>query len=110
MDIKVGNCRYSIKLTTVGKNQSYTVHVDFHDTYREFTLAGIDADAGAAKVIVSSDECVDHKTIIIREEDGHFKVDMEPRIVRRPSRSAATRVHCEPARRRLSSFLRLWIF
>jgi len=109
MDIKVGNCRYFIKLTTVGQNQSYTVHLDYNDTYREFSLGG-DAAASGKAVIVSSDECVDNKKIIIREVDGDFKVEMEPRV--RPSLKTSTvspPTVCEPASKRPFTFWRLWI-
>jgi len=108
MDIEVGNCRYFVKLTTVAKNQSYTVHMDYNDTYREFSLGG---DAAGKSVIVNSDECVDNKKIIIREVDGEFEVDMEPRA--RPALRASTvpsPAACEPTRGRPYLFWRLWIF
>ena len=101
LDMQVGNCRYFIKLTTVDKNESYTVHVDYNDTYMEYLLA---ADGAAGKaLIVNSDECVDNKKIIIREVDGELKVEMEPRVKPSPA--------CEPPKkRRRCPFWRLWIF
>lgn len=111
VDIKVGNCRYFIKLTTVEKNQSYIIHVDYSDTYREFAVGG-DAAAGNS-VIVSSDECVDNKKIIIREVDGQFTVDMVPRV-RQPVLNAtsvpAPPAAWEPARKKPFTFWRLSIF
>ena len=99
LDMKVGNCRYFVRLTTVRTNHSYTVHVDCNDTYMEYSLA---ADAAGKAVIVNSDECVDNRKIIIREVDGEFEVEMEPRAKPTPA--------CEPPTKRPCSFWRLWIF
>lgn len=77
LDMKVGNYRYFTKLATVDANKSYTVHVKDDDTYMEYSL-GADDGAGNA-VIVNSDECVDNKTITVREVNGKYDVQMEPR-------------------------------
>lgn len=80
LDMKVGNYRYFTKLATVDTNKSYTVHINYDDTYMEYSL-GVDDGAGGSSnsVIVNSDECVDNKTIIVRELNGKFDVKMEPR-------------------------------
>lgn len=78
LDMKVGNCRHFTKVATVDTNKSYTVHSNYDDTYMEYTL-GVDNGEGALSVIVSSDECVDHQRIIIREVNGKYDVKMEPR-------------------------------
>lgn len=78
LDMKVGNYRHFTKLATVDTNKSYTVHINCDDTYMEYSL-GADDGAGADSIIVNSDECVDNKTIIVREENGKYDVKMEPR-------------------------------
>jgi hypothetical protein len=77
LDMKVGNYRYFSKLATVDANKSYTVHINYDDTYMEYSL-GAQGDAGNP-VIVNSDECVDNKTITVREVDGKYDVQMVPR-------------------------------
>lgn len=81
------------------KDESYTVHVDYNNTFMEHSLA---ADAADKVLIVNSNDCVDNKKINIREVDGEFEVETEPRV--------------KPARRRESPkegpclFWRLWMF
>jgi hypothetical protein len=78
LDMKVGNYRHFTKLATVETNKSYTVHINCDDTCMEYSLAADDG-AGGNPVIVNSDECVDNKTIIVREVNGNYELKMEPR-------------------------------
>lgn len=107
MDMRIGNCRHFIKLATVAKNQSYKVHVDYSDTYVEFSLG---PDSSGKLVIVSSDECVDNRKIIVREMDGRFQVEMQPRVRPTGSTSTANKQECEPLKKRSCTLWRLWIF
>ena len=77
LDMKVGNYRYFTKLATVDANKSYTVHINYDDTYMEYSL-GTGDDAGNS-VIVNSDECVDNKTITVREVNGKYDIQFVPR-------------------------------
>jgi len=100
LDMKIGNYRYFINLTTVDKNASYTVYVDCNDTYREYRLK---SESACEPLIVNSDECVDNKTIIIREVNGQFDVEMEPREIKKPiNLRPATPPVSEPAERDVS--------
>lgn len=82
LDMKIGNYRYFINLVTVDKDSSYSLRVDSSDTYREYRLK---TDSASEPLIINSDECMDNKTIIIREVNGQFDVKMEPREVKQPS-------------------------
>ncbi|KAG0608987.1 hypothetical protein M758_8G148800 [Ceratodon purpureus] len=77
LDMKVGNYRYFTKLATVDANKSYTVHINYDDTYMEYSL-GADDGAGNS-IIVNSDECVDNKIITVREVNGKYDVQKVPR-------------------------------
>lgn len=76
LDMKVGNCRYFTKLATVDANKSYTVHINYDDTYMEYSLGATD---NGNSVIVNSDECVDNQVITVREVNGKYDVHMVPR-------------------------------
>jgi hypothetical protein len=78
LDMKVGNYRYSTKLATVDANKSYTVHINYDDTYMEYSLGATDNGDGNF-IIVNSDECVDNQTITVREVNGKYDVQMVPR-------------------------------
>lgn len=83
LDMKIGNHRFFTNLATVGKNASYTLKVGSNDTYQEFRLEAVSNVTGRANtnsVIVNSDDCVDNKTIIIKEEQGKLQVEKEPRV------------------------------
>lgn len=87
LDMKVGNYRYFTKLATVDANTSYTVQVKHDDTYIEYSLGTSGDGQEDRSVIVNSDECVDNKTIIVRERNGRYDVKMEPRASLRPPSS-----------------------
>jgi len=76
LNMKVGNQRYFVDFATVDKGAKYTMQVDYNATYQEF-LMGVDTKG--QKLIVSSDECCDYKCIVIKEVDGEFDVEKEPR-------------------------------
>lgn len=107
LDVHVGNSRYSVKLATLEAYRSYTVHVNLDDTYMELSLR---SNSIGKVVTVTSDECVDNRTVIIREVDGQFQVEMQPRVL--PSRKTAKAVIAKynPFRRRLCTSWRLSIF
>lgn len=113
LDMQVGNCRYFIKLATLEKNQSYTARVAYNDTYMEFSLG---TDSTDKALIVSSDECVDNRTIIVREVDGRFHVEMQPRVqptsanMSASSSSKSVIAECEPLKKRPCTFWRLSMF
>lgn len=89
LEMKLGNHRYFTNLATVAKNSSYTVKVNSHDTYQEYRLEALHSSS-ASSVIVNSDECVDNKTIIIKEVEGKLQVEREPRELPRLSSSGTT--------------------
>jgi len=80
LDMKMGNHRFFTNLATVAKNASYTLKVSSNDTYQEFRLEAVNDVTGSNSVTVNSDECVDNKTIIIKEEQGMLQVEREPRV------------------------------
>ncbi len=76
LKMKVGNHRSFVDFATLDKGAKHTMNVDCNTTYHEF-LMGVDIKG--KRLIVSSDECCDYKCIIIKEVDGEFNVEMEPR-------------------------------
>lgn len=67
------------ELAEVMPGGKFIISVDFHATYREYTVVVVDAPAGMAKLVVSSDDLCDNKRITIKEEECQLKADMEPR-------------------------------
>jgi hypothetical protein len=76
LDMKVGNPRYFVHYATVDRGAKYTMQMDDNATYQEF-LMGVDTKG--QQLIVSSDEFCDYKCIVIKEVDGEFNVEKEPR-------------------------------
>lgn len=80
LDMKMENHRFFTKMATVAKNASYTLKVGSNDTYQEFRLEAVNNVNGANAVTMNSDDCVDNKTIIIKEEQGKLHLETEPRV------------------------------
>ena len=79
LKLQVGNPHYKADLATVEKDGKYTVEVDFNATYREYFMGAVHA-ATDKKLVISTDDCCDHKCITIKElGNGTFEVDKEPR-------------------------------
>ena len=76
LTMKVEYHLYSVDFATVDKGAKFTMNVDYNATYQEF-LMGVDAKG--KRLILSSDECCDYKCIVIKEVDGEFDVEKEPR-------------------------------
>lgn len=76
LTMKIENRLYSVDFATLDKGAKYTMNVDSNDTYQEF-LMGVDTKG--KRLILSSDECCDYKCIVIKEVDGEFDVEKEPR-------------------------------
>ena len=76
LNMKVGNHRYFVDFATLDKGATHTMNVDSNTTYHEFLMG---EDIKGKRLIVSSDECCDYKCIIIKEVDGEYNVEKEPR-------------------------------
>lgn len=76
LKMQVGNHRYFVYLTTVQKDKDYTMPVDFNATYQEYLMG---EDSTGKKLIVSTDDCCDYKSITIKETYGEFDVQKVPR-------------------------------
>lgn len=76
LKMQVGNHRYFVYLATVQKDKDYTMPVDFNATYQEYLMGD---DSTGKKVIVSTDDCCDYKSITIKEKNGQFDVHKVPR-------------------------------
>lgn len=76
LDMKVGNHKYFADFTSVRSGDKHTMRIDYNDTYQEF-LIGVAEDG--KRLIVTSDDCCDYKSITITEVDGHLNVHKVPR-------------------------------
>jgi hypothetical protein len=76
LKMQVGNHHYFVYLTTVQKDRDYTMPVDFNATYQEYLMG---EDSNGKKLIVSTDDCCDYKSITIKEKNGQFDVQKVPR-------------------------------
>ena len=79
LELQVGNPHYKADLATVEKDGEYTIDVDFNATYCEYFMGAVHG-ATDKKVVVSTDDCCDYKSITIKElGNGTFEVHKEPR-------------------------------
>lgn len=76
LKMQVGNHRCFVYLTTVQKDKDYTMPVDFNATYQEYLMG---EESTGKRLIVSTDDCCDYKTITIKEKNGQFDVQKVPR-------------------------------
>jgi hypothetical protein len=103
LDMRAGMYQHTAKVATVHANNSYTMYTDSRDTYMEYSLG---ADDGSGKVVkLNTDECVDNKTITVREVNGRYDVAMEPRYSVSSNNSAAD----SPSRKKMKKDA-LWKF
>ncbi|KAG0605537.1 hypothetical protein M758_9G066800 [Ceratodon purpureus] len=107
LEMKMGNHRFFTNLATVAKNDSYAVKANSNDTYQEYRLEAVHNSSGNS-VIVNSDECVDNKTIIIKEVEGKLQVEREPRELPRLSSSSAIPATLEDESVKKSKWLVWW--
>ena len=79
LELQVGNPHYKADLATVEKDGEYTIEVDFNATYHEYFMGAVHA-ATDKKLVVSTDDCCDYKSITVKElGNGTFEVHKEPR-------------------------------
>ena len=79
LELQVGNPHYKTDLATVEKDGEYTMEVDFNATYCEYFMGAVHA-ATDKKLVVSTDDCCDYKSITIKElSNGTLEVHKEPR-------------------------------
>ena len=79
LKLQVGNPHYKADLATVEKDGKYTIEVDFNATYHEYFMGAVHG-ASDKKLVVSTDDCCDYKSITIKElGNGTFEVHKDPR-------------------------------
>src|SRR5437868_5922957 len=76
LKLKVGNQLVFTDLATVGQDAEYKMKVDCSSTFREYFLG---VDACGNMLVVSADEFKDTKSIVVKEVDGTFDVQMVSR-------------------------------
>lgn len=102
LKVKVGNQLHFADLATVRKGGKYTMDMDMNGTYREFQLTpagatttaratGAEGGRNSMKLVLSSDECCDYSCITVKEVDGKFDVQKEPRGRSSSSSSSSTK-------------------
>ena len=79
LELQVGNPHYKADLATVEKDRKYTIEVDFNATYHEYFMGAVHG-ASDKKLVVSTDDCCDYKSITIKDlGNGTLEVLKEPR-------------------------------
>jgi len=76
LTMQVGNHRYFVHFAKLAKGAKKNLLVDYNDTYQEYLMG---EDKAGKKLIVTSDECCDYKSITITESNGEFDVQRVPR-------------------------------
>lgn len=88
LNLKVGNNRHFVHLTTIESHGSYSLDVACNATYQEYFVGEDSTGEGGKQLIISSDDCCDNKCFTITDStDGTFNVVKEPRL--RESNSGA---------------------
>jgi hypothetical protein len=79
LELQVGNPHHKTDLATVEKDGEYTIEVAFNATYCEYFMGAVHA-ATDKKLVVSTDDCCDYKSITIKElSNGTFEVHKQPK-------------------------------